>query len=505
MPRRRAGAMAAADAAPGFDRVHCRPVVHPTFRLLVPLALATVANAQAPLTLPKAKISRLELIRLGVARNLDLLGKRLEARRFEALEQAAWQTYSPSVFIGTDVATYAPAGGPLQRDRLVDGAAGVMWKAPTGTSLAASVLMTRSLGGGPAQDGLVSLSLTQPLLKNGWQTGAALPLSETALQAAIQRETFKNDLNNFIVDLETSYWDLAMAEADRSIKTRSKDRAKQQYEDTAENIRRGILAPVEIYVVEDNVVFFEQELLRAEQNLRLARRHVAEVLLLEPDAPLEAEDPLTRPAFNLPDRQAALDEALRSSPRVLEQRFRHELAATRLAFANNQALPALDLTGSVAVAGQSSEANPSPFAGAFEPLTPDARVGLLLTVPLSRAPIRASVENARLETEKQRLELDSRGVKVRFEIDNALSDLDSNLKLLAFAQKQVELAELKLAAETDKYKNGISTLADVVRFQRDLDNALIAFQRNIRAIHVARAKLLASEGTLFQTVGVELR
>jgi outer membrane protein TolC len=467
-------------------------------RLVALLALLCfAADAQAQLALPKAKVSRLEVIQLGVARNLDLLGKRLEARRLEALEQAAWQTYSPSVFVGSDLATYAPAAGPLQRDRLVDATAGVAWKAPTGTTLSASVLMNQSLSGGPAQDGLVSLALTQPLLKNGWQSGAALPLSEAALQASIQRETFKNDLNAFIVDLETSYWDLALADADRGIKTRSRDRARQQYDDTAENIRRGILAPVEIYVVEDNVVFFEQELLRAEQNLRLARRHLAEVLRLAPDAPLEAEEQLVRPAFSVPERGAAIDQGLRSNPRVLEQRFRQELSQTRLAYANNQALPALDLSGSVAVAGQSDLA--------IAPLTPNARVGLLLTVPLGRSAVRAAVENARLDAEKQRLELESRALKVSFEIDNGLSDLDSNLKLLSFAQKQVELAELKLAAETDKYKNGISTLADVVRFQRDLDNALIAFQRNIRAIHVAKAKLLASEGTLFQTVGVELR
>ena len=44
-------------------------------------------------------ISRLDAIRLGVARNYDLLGKRLEARRLEVLGRAAWRPYSPTVFL----------------------------------------------------------------------------------------------------------------------------------------------------------------------------------------------------------------------------------------------------------------------------------------------------------------------------------------------------------------------------------------------------------------------
>ncbi|MHB8872956.1 MAG: TolC family protein [Myxococcaceae bacterium] len=466
------------------------------------LLLAGAARAQPPPPPGKTRLARLELIQLAATRNLDLLSKRLEARRLEVLEEAAWQAYDPSLLVN---AGFRKAAAGLARQ--VDYSAGVLWRAPFGTAVSASVLMDQSLNPAPEAEvnaGFLSLAVTQPLLKGGWREGAALPLSEATLQKDIQREFFKNELNTFLVDVETGYWDLAMAEADLAIKTRSRDRAKQQAEDTAENIRRGILAPAEIYVVEDNVVFFELELLRADLALRLARRKLAELVRLDPDAPLEAEDPLRKPELQLPQRQAALDEGLRSNPKVLEQRLRRQLSSTRLAFASNQALPTLDLTaGLVLHGGDDSYFQAwSTLAGASRT---DARVGLLFAVPLDRAPVRASVENARIDSERQGLELQSRELKVSYEIDNALTELDSSFKLLSLSGKQVELAELKLAAETDKYKNGISTLTDVVRFQRDLDNALIGFQRNIRSIHVSRAKLLASQGILYQSVGVELR
>ena len=136
---------------------------------------------------------------------------------------------------------------------------------------------------------------------------------------------------------------------------------------------------------------------------------------------------------------------------------------------------------------------------------PSASVGVRLTVPLDRGAISATVESARIDNERQQIELQNLQAKVRFELENALTELELNLRLLSLATKRIELAELKLGAQNDKYKNGISTLADVVRFQRELDDALIASQRVIRAVHVGHTRLLQAQGTLAQTVGVGLK
>ncbi len=471
---------------------------------LLVVAGASAAQPRAP---SRGKLSRLETLQLGVERNLDLLVKRLEAKRLGVLEQAAWQPYTPSLLFDADYQTYGRTTDSYDRDRLLAYQAGIGWKAPVGTTVSATAQMNQSLAGSPApgHDSVLALTLSQPLLKDAWSAGAALPLAEARLQAAIQRELFEDDLNSFLMDLATAYWDLAVAQADLAIKTRSRDRAQRQYDDTAENIRRGILANVEIYVVQDNVVFFEQELLRTEETLLLARRKLAELLQLDADSPLEADDKLEKPELKLPARAAAVDEGLLASPKLREQRWRVELAAARLSHASNQALPSLNANASVGLTSGKTTSLFATWGQAVSPLTPDARVGLSLAVPLGWGPVNAAVESARLDAERQQAELASRELKVRFEIDNGLTDLEANVKLLALGQKQVEVAELKLGAETEKYKNGISTLADVVRFQRDLDNALIGFKRGIRTLHVAHAKLLASQGTLRQTVGVEAR
>ena len=453
--------------------------------------LALLLTVPPPVAAPSAaaqKISRIGAIHLGVTRNFDLLARRLEQQRLEVQGRAAWRPYSPTVFLDASY-RQSPLSTPgTGADRFFDYTAGAGWRSIIGTTAAATVEVNQGLPGSatPLAKEL-SLSVSQPLLKDAWLEGAALPLREAELQSRVQKEIYRGELNALIANIETAYWDLALAESDLQIKTRSRDRAKRQYEDTAENIRRGIIADVEIYIVEENVVFFEQELLRTDQSLSLARRKLAELLALEPDAPLDAEDELITPALALPARPATVEVGLQQSPAILAQQRRTELATARLGYASNQALPAVNVNAAMTL---------------FRFEVPEATVGLSFALPLDRGSISASVENARIDRDRQDAELRHQQARVTFELENAITELELNLRLLSLATKRVELAELKLGAQNDKYKNGISTLADVVRFQRELDDALIASQRVIRAVHVGHAKLLSTQGTLGQSVGV---
>jgi len=483
------------------------------------LAVATAdpaAAGEAPLE-ARERISRIEALQLAASGNLALVAQRVEMRRLHVAAEAAWRPFSPSLVVD---AQYQKANefetDVFDRTGVLGYSAGVAWQTPLGTTLSARVHVNEGLAvppsdlpgssgaGAPMNDVAGSLSLVQPMLKGGWLAGAALGLREADLADRIQRELFREELNSLLVDTETAYWDLAVAEADLAIKIRSRDRAKQQCDDTAENIRRGILASGEIYVVEENVVFFDQELLRAQEGLVLARRRLAELLHLAPDAALTATDPIKAREAEPPERIAVEGEALRSSPKVAAQQLRSELSRTRLSTAGNQALPSLDLNASVGTLGNDTAMAQAWRKATRSPLF-DGRVGLSFALPLDRAAIRAGLEGARLDAEREEAELRSQQAAVRFSVDNQLTELEASLHLLALVQRQVELAELKLGVETEKYKNGVSTLVDVVRFQRDLDDVLIAFQHLIRTIRVGRARLLASEGILHQSVGIGVK
>lgn len=464
------------------------------------LAVACLCPAAVAQPAPR-KISRAEVLRTGLDRNLDLLSKRLERKKLEVGERAAGKPYSPTLLADLGYRDF-PIHTSVGQSRYLDYSLGASWKAPVGTQLSAEVFAEQNLyrrGGASDSTAGLGLGLTQPLLKDGWLDGASLPLTEARLNTLIQRESYRVDLNRLLLDLETAYWDVALAQSDVELKTRSLERARAQYEDTRENIRRGILADAEIYVVEENVVIFDQELVRARQQLVLARRRLAELMVLEADAPLEAQDALAASPAEALDRAQAVDLGVKGNPRVRAQRLRWELAQARVRYQVNQTLPSLGLNAGLVIRGTEGNYG-SGWSQVFTAPEPDARVGLSFGLPLDRGAVVSELESATVEAERQEALVLKEENAVRFEVENAITELTTSEGLLALAQKQVELADLKLKAQDAKYKSGLSTLADVVRFQRDVDNATAAFQRTLRSVKVGQAKLKNAQGTLLDSV-----
>ena len=219
---------------------------------------------------------------------------------------------------------------------------------------------------------------------------------------------------------------------------------------------------------------------------------------------LEAIDPLTAPSEPLPDRAASLGLALRTHPRVLERKARLELAIARRGLAYNQALPQLTLSGSLAMRGWDSTQG-----SAWNQLTSrpaaEVRAGLTFALPLDRPAVAASLLRAQIEVEQAEAELRKSQEAVRYELESSYGQLALQRQVLSLSTQQLALAEAKLKAQTQKYQSGLSTLADVVRFQRDVDIASSALQRVVRSIRVGQARLLAAIGTLAEVRGLVAR
>ncbi len=423
------------------------PSVDPAVAAAVVADPAVVAGAGA--------LSWSRAVQLGVERNQGLLTERLEQRRRAVRVGAAWAQWSPTLLAQSSARRpySGPNATPLDR---VSYAVGASWQNIIGTRLEALVGVDQPLSGaGPATSGpyepALSVVVEQPLLRGGWLAGAGLPLTEATLASRIEDELFHDAQNAFVVDVDAAYWDVALAKADLAIKTRSQKRAQDQFDDTRENIRRGILADAEIYVVEENLVIFQAEHLRAGQRLQLARRNLAQLLYLGPDADVDVAEALELGGAAVPDPRGTVEAALQGNPLLLAQRQRVTLARERVRFEQNQTWPSLGLSSAVGVHGSSSD-----YGAAWGDLgtrpTFDAEVGLRLAIPLDRSSIDAGLESAALSTRREQAELERQENAVRFAVENALTVLRTDLALADSAQRQVTLADQKLQAQMEKYR-----------------------------------------------------
>ncbi len=449
-------------------------------------------------------LTRSDALRLAAARNYPILARELTLARSKEDAKAARRGYVPRLFAATSWEDGPPVVGD-ERQRELGLSGGLAWTTPVGTLLSLELETIDRLTGalGTPSQGALRLSATQPLMRGGWLAGAWTPVEQADVDVEVSREQLRQSLNALLVEVESAYWELAYAQADLEIKKRSRDRAQRQYDDTKENIRRGLLAEPEIHVVEENLVFFEGQLIRAGESLRLSQSRLSRLLQLPTDTLLVASDTLEQELPALPSQQEAEAQAEGQNPSWRVGRLQLERAELQVRLEDQQALPDLGLSASVGLLGQGEDRAES-LGEVASAGRPDLRVGLSFELPLSWDVQYARARGAQTDRQRRSLELDGAAVDVRFRLQDLRTTLDAQMRRLGLSQKSVELARLKLDAEEDRYKSGISSLEAVSRFQRDLDNALINERRARVDLLVNWSRLLEAEGVLHRELGIEV-
>jgi outer membrane protein TolC len=196
--------------------------------------------------------------------------------------------------------------------------------------------------------------------------------------------------------------------------------------------------------------------------------------------------------------------ALLSNPAFLAILKRAEVEDVRLAFARDQALPRLDLEGSMGLNGLGGNFKDSFSDYGSDNRDPDWSVGVTFTVPLSRKAERAQVRIARRGKEQALMEIKQAEIQLLVELENALQEYRATLERIEFVKESVRLAEEGLRSEERRLASGVTTSYNVLNQQRDLSfartRALAADVESFSAL----VQLYLIKGTLSQTLNLEL-
>ncbi len=444
-----------------------------------------------------------------VEHNVGLLIARMQRQVNQLVAQTARAPFVPIVSARSFWRDETSLQIQGERNRSLSYQTSLRWNLPFGTRLTGSAGATEFFSGAsfvPTPTTSLTFGVVQPLLRDGWGRGNTLEAADLEVEA--QRAIFIEQLNTFLVEVDRAYWQLALAQADVKIKIRSRDRARRQYEDTKANIERGLLAPGEIYVVEDNLVFFKQNLARSREALALAQTQFARLLRVNPRAALVATAELSPAVVDAAEElvrfERAVDTALSNNPNVVARQVAVAQAEVRRTFQRNQYLPSLDLDASTSFNGI-DERRGAAWAGALSADNPDLRAGVVFEIPLVRRPDRAEVEQAELEVKRRELALREARDDVRYGMRELRVQLRQRAKVARLADDLVRLARLKLENEQQKYQSGLSTLFNVVQFQREFDSARIAAQRARVDVLILQSRLWRLQGTLYQRADLTVR
>ncbi|MFO0758879.1 MAG: TolC family protein [Byssovorax sp.] len=469
--------------------------MRPPVWLLVSALIAALSGASSRALAGDARaLGHDAALRLAAERNIAVLVASLERDRLGAVAEAARRPYLPELAVES---AGRNTGG--ERNAAIEATAKLTYLSPYGQSLTATGSTSAGLAGNPENQSALSIELSQALLRGGYQPGGAADLRQADLDVKIAREQLRARLNDLLSSVDRAYWNLVFAREDVEVKRRSRDRARAQYDETRENIKRGLLAPGEIYVVEENVVNFDDGVSRAEENLALAESALRRLLVLPPGTAIEATSPIAADDASEPALAESLEAAAAHNPVVLAARLTAERAKVGISLDERRAMPQLDAFGSLSVAaGRDQLAQPLPS-------DPTVRTGLRLSIPLTRGPDAARVRRARAEYAQRSLAIQDAEADAGAAVSDALTRLRARRDRLDMASRLVDLAQKKLDVQRDKYKSGLATLPDVVRFQRDLDTALSNELRARVDVLTARTDLYAARGDLHERLKVSVR
>jgi outer membrane protein TolC len=508
------------------------PLFFPVFLLIASALPALPDPGAAP---PAREITMRECVESALRGNIDVAVSRADqetAMLGVPLEEAAFlPRFTGDVSFSRSV---GPTGSSIAGTLTVDQNAwkldaGVSELLRSGTALSLSFQNQRLEAGtalslfNPEYTTSLTLSARHPLLKRSGRkvTEAPLTIARAGTEAATGEWLAK--VMDLVAAARTSFLAFHAASHRVEVSRTALSLAERLFDQIAARIDAGLAAPMDRLPAEAAVASRKEELLRAEAAARNAEDDLKNLLGLRTDADWE-ERLVPVPPGEPPDPPGPDDtypEALKRRPEVTALSARTHQAEIQEMVARSGTMPDLSLTASAGLTGLAGSPYPNPFfpggGTEFEGNYGDSLrelfsgnytnwfLGLSTEIPWTFRRERAEWARARSSLEQQHLREESLHANIRAEVRKARRDLGSSLARVDAAAAFVAASRGKLEAEERKFALGASTTTQVLEFQQDYAEALLAELTARTDAHVSQTRLWRAVGTILEKEGVSAR
>jgi len=359
---------------------------------------------------------------------------------------------------------------------------------------------------------LAGVVAQQPLLKNLWIDAPrltirlnrkALQISELGVQFALL------DLMNRV---QWAYYELLFAREHLSVQQQLQESRRRLIAGMERQVGQGALAesdtlPARVDLAAGNAALVTSS--NAVVLAEIALRHLMSDDLREDQRtllPLERLETVPS-VLNL---QARWSQGLMNRPDLSQLRVEVQRSELNVRFRRNQLFPSLNLLGGYNRRGASTAQLPPPLtphasAGdAFEQLAdgsvPSHTVGILFSVPFSRATERAAYRASRALKDQAELWVLQKEQQVLREIADAVNTAQAASDRAVAARSEVDLGAAALAAEERKLAGGRSSVFFVLQLQNQYLSAQ-SIELRAQADHMqAMSQLGFADGSLLERV-----
>jgi outer membrane protein TolC len=364
----------------------------------------------------------------------------------------------------------------------------------TDSSLYSDTLVANRLG----------LTVTQALLE-GLDIAANLArVHQARLDTLISQYELRGWTEILLEEVESNFWDYAVAQRQIEIYTNSLGLAEKQMTEIQERIKLGNLAETELAAAQAEVALRRENLINARSTL--AKERLDLLRLLNPSRSIDWNRDVileydTTPAnVKLDDVNQRVEVALRMRPDLNQARLQIQQGQLEVVKTKNGLLPKMDAFISFGKTGYAETFNRSSENVGGDSY--DVTFGLMFQEPLANRAARAQHTRAVISSRQLQEAMENLSQLVQVDVRSAYIEVTRTAEQIAATAATRNFQEEKLRAETEKFRVGKSTSLLVGQAQRDFVASQIAEIEALANYLKALVSLYRLEGSLLQRRGI---
>jgi HAE1 family hydrophobic/amphiphilic exporter-1 len=390
----------------------------------------------------------------------------------------------------------------------------------------------------PYYQATLSLSVTQPLLKNAGMNAVKHQLKLAIIGADSDEAQALIDASTTIAQVEDTYWDLVAAWRNVAIQEDALNEAVVQQRSVVRLAKRGVAARITAIESETQVSNFQAGVFSALQTVSELQTQLKNLIVADPGDPIWSANLVpSSPVQELPtagDLAEIVALAEQQRPEVRQVVDERRVADLDMVYAKNQALPQADVVVQYFSNGFAGILQPVP---SFEALScnlpggttcptpppqsqgnmtqafhnmwtgayPEFNIAFVVNFPLENNTARGLKQIAGQEQDQAELQRQGLDQRIESEARNVLQTYQSALSRLSSAGQARAAAESVYASEVRKFHNGESTTFLVLQRQVELAQARGAELEAQTDLNKSVVELQRVEGTILTENGVNLK
>lgn len=383
----------------------------------------------------------------------------------------------------------------------------------------------------PGWNNTFQTGFIQPLMRNRGAYITRLPITIAKRQVRVQEFTFRDQIQNLIVQAENAYWDLVSAKERLKVQEQALQLAEESLKRARRELELGATPELEIYQPEQQaatarigVVQVQYQIKQFEDSLR--RQIGADLDPSFQNIPIVLTEDVSKPPEDtVYEHESLVQLAKQHRPDLMSMRTSIEVNDLQIQNSMNQLKPLLNLQGTYSTTGRGGVGNlrpgqpgyppgatgivviPGGFADSFRQWFDYSTFAFSLNLQLPLRDRAASANLSDAVVNKRLNALRERNIEqqLRQEVLNAITQVESSREGVKLARIALDFAEKRVAADQKRYDLGViqiffllSAQTDLTQAQSNLVNQTVQYKRNLLVLQQRLGTLLEDKGLVLQ-------